>query len=217
MIEALSREVPEAPDRPELAGPDHPIRKITQAIAFEREGWTPERAAKVAELFDSMAEGWNARESITRSEPLLDGLARGAIASGLCVEIGSGTGIGPKHLATRFERVIAIDLSMQMLRFAPTDVGDRVHADAFRLPIASGAADAMVLVNAFLFPAEVDRVLAPDGTLLFVSSIGDRTPIYLAADEVERALPGAWQGVTADAGWGSWSAFRRVPSDSGGS
>jgi hypothetical protein len=42
-----------------------------------------------------------------------------------------------------------------------------------------------------------------------VSSLGDRTPIYLPAEDVARALPGAWSGKAALAGWGSWCVLAR--------
>ena len=62
----------------------------------------------------------------------------------------------------------------------------------------------------FLFPDEVDRVLANDGVLLWVSTLGDATPIYLPPEDVLRALPGAWDGIAADAGWGNWLVARRA-------
>ena len=62
----------------------------------------------------------------------------------------------------------------------------------------------------FLFPAEVDRVLAPEGVVVWVNSRGSETPIHLTADEVDRALPGHWDGVASRAGWGTWSVHRRA-------
>ncbi len=61
----------------------------------------------------------------------------------------------------------------------------------------------------FLFPAEVARVLKVDGVLLWVSTNGDGTPIYLAPAEVLEALPGTWQGISAQAGWGTWLVARQ--------
>jgi hypothetical protein len=60
-----------------------------------------------------------------------------------------------------------------------------------------------------LFPAEVARVLADDGVLLWVSTSGDKTPIYLPPVEVLNALPGTWEATTAQAGWGTWLTGRR--------
>ena len=212
MIEQLERVVPSAPDRPEIAGADHPMRKVTRGIAFEPDSWTIERAAKVTQLFDTLAPEWSQRTSEDRRAPLRDALARGwrsSGAAGLCIEVGAGTGSSTPDLARHFANVVAFDLSREMLRRAPPPMARRVCADGSRLPIRDGAASCVVLVNCFLFPNEIERTLAPGGTLVWVSSLGDRTPIYLAAADVESALPGEWDGVAAEAGWGTWCALSR--------
>jgi len=213
-IRTLETAVPPQPDRPELAGPDHPMRKVTRQVAFEPDGWTKERAEKVTRLFDAMAAQWGERTSAERQDVLRDALARGELhGRSLCVEIGSGTGSSTQDLAAAYDTVVSIDLSREMLAHAPHGPGRRVQADAARLPLASGSADALVLVNALLFPSEMDRVLAPDGVLVWVNSLGDRTPIHLPASDVVEALPGEWLGVAADAGWGTWVTLRRFRSD----
>jgi SAM-dependent methyltransferase len=209
MIEQLRRVIEEAPDRPGPREGTERIRAVTREIAFAPESWTPKRAAKVAELFDGMACEWSTRHSITSMDPLRDALARGRVPSGLCVELGSGTGSASPILCARFQRVVAVDLSMEMLRRAPMEGPSRVCADGARLPLPDGAARVLVLVNAFLFPREVDRVLASDGVVVWVSSSADRTPIYLPAEDVAQALPGSWSGRAALAGWGSWCVLAR--------
>lgn len=209
MIRALPRIMPALPDRPEAGGPDHPMRKVTRQVAFEPDGWTPERATKVAELFNALAPEWHTRMSETRQEPLRDALERGGVKGGRCVEVGSGTGYGTRELVGSFDEVIAVDIALEMLRRAPGDLGPRVLADGAALPLADGAADAVVLVNALLFPAEVARVLAPAGALVWVNSLGDATPIHLSAADVAKALPGNWDGPASEAGWGTWCVLRR--------
>lgn len=210
MIEVLQRVIPEAPDRPEIAGPDHPIRIATQEIAREPGAWTPARAADVAKLFDALAPGWDSRETADQMEPLVDGLERGEVKGELCIEVGSGTGAATRELTGRFSRLVAIDIAIEMLRRAPAELAPRVHADGARLPVGDHVVDALVLVNVFLFPTEVERVLAADGALVWVSTLGDSTPIYLSPDEVEAALPGRWAARTSDAGWGRWTVLRRA-------
>ena len=95
-----------------------------------------------------------------------------------------------------------------MLRLAGSR-GHQLQADAAALPLRTGSASVAVLINMFLFPAEISRVLADDGVLLWVSTNGDRTPIYLPPADVLRALPGTWDGVCAPAGWGTWLTARR--------
>ena len=181
------------------------MRKVTEQIAFEPGGWTRERAAKVAELFDGLAPGWNQREGIGRLEPLLDALDRGGPWSGLAVEVGSGTGLMTDAIAKHFDSVVSVDLAMEMLRLAPPR-HLRVRADGGALPVPDGRAGAVVLVNAFLFPAEAARVT---NTVVWVNTIGDQTPIHLSAEDVGRALGASWDGVASEAGWGSWAVFRR--------
>jgi SAM-dependent methyltransferase len=199
--------------RPDVGGgPDHPMRIVTHETAFSPASWTPERVAKIAALFDSMASTWSGRDGPDRHLALLDALTRGGpVPSGPCLEVGAGTGDATPFLREQFGHVIALDLSREMLRHTPP-LGSRVQADSSRLPVRTASAAIVALVNMLLFPAEVDRVLAPDGALLWVSTLGDGTPIHLPPADVLAALPGTWDGVSADAGWGTWLVARRAGS-----
>ena len=185
------------------------MRLVTRQVAFEVDGWTPERRAKVASLFDGLAAEWHThRDDPQRSAPLEDAYDRGAIPpGGTCLEVGSGDGANTAFLARHHDLVVALDLSREMLVRGD---GVRLQADSSRTPLRTGAVDTIVLVNAFLFPVETDRLLAPGGVVVWVNTAGDRTPIHLAADEVEEALPGAWDGLASEAGWGTWSVWRRL-------
>jgi len=212
-VEHLHPVVPAPDDPPQGAGADHPMRKVTRQVAFEPGGWDAARRAKVAELFNDLAPEWHTRLSEERLEVVYDALDRGRLAGGpatVCVEVGSGTGFATPLLDDRFDQVLAVDVAIEMLRRAPADAGHRVLADAATLPVADASVDAVVLVNALLFPDEIDRVLRPDGAVVWVSSLGDRTPIYLSATDVVDALPGAWTAVSSSAGWGTWSVHRRA-------
>jgi SAM-dependent methyltransferase len=206
-LEPMSAEPPSGP------GPvDHPMRQVTRQIAFEPGGWTPERAAKVRDLFDGLAPEWQNRTADAWIEPLADALQRGGLVPpGVWVEVGSGTGRLSGYLAQRCGRLLAVELSGEMLRRAPADVGHRVRADGARLPLPAASVDAMVLVNAFLFPSEARRVLSPGGAVIWVSSRGPETPIYLSAEEVGQALGPGWDGIASAAAGGTWSVFRRGP------
>lgn len=211
MIRELPALEPIAPatDGPD-PGPDHPMRKVTNQVAFESGGWTPERAKKVEALFDKLSKEWASRHSEHRLLSLRDALDRGEVAGPSCVELGAGTGPGTEYLCTRFPRVVAIDLSHEMLRLLDPAWGHRARADANQLPLRDSSAPVLVLMNMLLFPAEVDRVLAPGGALVWVNSRGDQTPIHLPPNEVARALPGSWTGVQARAGQGLWCVLRRA-------
>lgn len=197
------------------AAVDHPMRAVTRAVAFDPEGWTAERQAEVVALFDSLAPEWTSRDKPGRELPILDALDRGLAALApqalaRAVELGGGTGLYSAAMAERFATLITLDLSWEMIRLVPGGPAIPVQGDGSQLPFEDAAVDALVLVNMFLFPAEADRVLAPDGVVVWVNSRGPETPIHLTADEVDQALPGRWDGVASRAGWGTWSVHRRA-------
>ena len=202
-------------------GPDHPMRIATRrAAGLDDRGWTGELRKEVEGYFDGLASEWHTRVSSQRTAIVMDALSRGlgAVDSpiGLAVEVGSGIGAYSTLLAERFATVVAIDLSRAMLEMAPSGPAHRVQADGSMLPIRDSAAAAIVLINAFVFPAEVQRVLSPDGALIWVNSSGEATPIHLSVDDLVARLPGEWTGTASRAGEGIWCVLRRLlPTDQG--
>jgi ubiquinone/menaquinone biosynthesis C-methylase UbiE len=209
VIEQLT-DHPSAIEAEPFAGPDHPIRRRTRAVA-DGEEWTIDNATRMAELFDSMAAEWADRHiDDNRAAPVLDALDRGGVPiDGNWLELGSGTGAGAQLLSGVVGSLVATDLSFQMLHHAPGDLAPRVNADASKLPFADRSFDAVLMINMLLFPHEVDRVLRPDGTVVWVNTLGDQTPIHLPATDVVAVLPGAWRGRTARAGTGFWLTAER--------
>jgi SAM-dependent methyltransferase len=195
-----------------LGSDEHPMRIMTRrAAGLAPGGWDAEARSRVENVFDELSGEWHTRTSPQRTAVVVDALDRGGVAGGrLAVEVGSGIGNYSALLAERFRTVAAVDLSLGMLRLAPADPATRIQADAAELPVRTGCADAVVLINALLFPAEVDRVLAPDGSVTWVNSSGDQTPIHLHTEEVAAVLPGEWRGVSSRAGQGSWCVLRRA-------
>ena len=201
-----------------LGNSDHPMRIMTRrAAGLHPAGWDDVARAEVAAFFDGMAAEWHTRTSPERDAVVADAVARGlpalgvgrSMATGTCLELGSGIGAYTPLLAQHWDRVLAVEVALEMLLRAPGEPGHRVLADGARLPLGQGAAAAVVLVNCFLFPAEVDRVLAPDGVVVWVNSSGAETPIHLPPDDVAAALPGSWSGVRSQAGMGLWCILRR--------
>jgi SAM-dependent methyltransferase len=206
----LPRVIPVAGAEPEPIEPDHPMRRVTREVAFGPDLWTPQRAAEVNDLFDQLAAEWHTRDRPERLLPIVDALERGgAFTDGLAVELGSGTGIATATIAARFSHLVAVDLSMEMLRLAPDGVS-RIRGDGARLPFEDGIVATLLLVNMLLFPTEVERVLDPHGALVWVSTVGSDTPIYLSREELDAALPGGWDIVGSEAGRGTWCVARRA-------
>lgn len=185
-----------------------------RAAGLHAGGWTGELRDQVEVYFDGLAGEWHTRTSPQRTAVVMDALSRGlgTINSpvGIAVEVGSGIGTYSNLLAERFARVVAIDLSLEMLKSAPIGPALRVQADGANLPVGDSSAAAIVLINAFLFPAEVERVLSPEGALVWVNSSGEQTPIYLSVDDLVARLPGEWAGTSSLAGEGHWCVLRRA-------
>lgn len=210
---ATIRTLPDAPgvSLPEpFAGPDHPIRRLTRQVAFDG-SWDGVRAGKMAALFDSMAADWSETHvNQTKAAPILDAVERGGLpTSGRWLELGSGTGAGTRALHGHVDTLFALDLSTRMLTHAPGELAPRVRGDAASLPFADGTFDVVVMVNMILFPAEVDRVVGQGGSVLWINTLGDQTPIHLPVEDVVSVMPGPWQAVTANAGTGFWAVLQR--------
>jgi hypothetical protein len=203
--------VPEAPGRADPPEDQRrPLQAITHDLAFEPGSWTPERAGRVRELFDGLAGEWHTRGGDERSQPIRDGLRRGGIRTGgVCLELGSGTGLWTTVVAAHFARTVSADFAPEMLKLSPRAESSLVLADATQLPFRDGSFDAAVCVNMFLFPAEYRRVLGPTGSLLFVSTNGARTPIYLSPTDVLAAMGTDFAGTSAEACWGTWTVATR--------
>lgn len=206
----LPRVIANQPGRPEWGDAARPMRELTRAISQGRDAWTPERLSQIRSFFDSQASVWRDRDVPERHDALSDALTRGGpFPSGWCVEVGCGTGNATADLQQALRDVVSLDLSSEMLRLASSR-GHLIQSDASALPLRTGSAAVVVLINMFLFPVEVVRVLADDGVVLWVSTNGEETPIYLPPSDVLSALPGTWDGTTAHAGWGTWLTARQA-------
>ena len=188
------------------------MQQLTRALAYDPSSWTDEARRFIVELFDERAPTWHARGSEENRAPLADALARGQVApGGACVEIGSGTGLHTPALEAHFDEVVSVEISPEMLAMTPPGTAHLLLADAARLPLAAGSVTAVVCVNAFLFAAEYARVLRPDGALVFVSTSGEDTPIYLPPDDVVaafRRVSAGREATTSRAVRGTWTVVR---------
>lgn len=220
MITELPPVVPPSSEPPEADGAAHPMRAVTAEAAFRENSWTSQRAKDVADFFGEMAPVWNQRVPPEELDGILDALERGGVPKGgCCIEVGAGTGHATRHLRYWCESVIAIDISEEMLHRLDPALAPRVLADGSRLPFPDGAADVIALANMFLFPAEVVRLLAPGGRVIWYNGIGEQTPIHLSAEEIIQALnkypapsssEAAWQATASRWGHATWCVLERT-------
>lgn len=210
-VRELAPVVPAEGEPPEDIGTGHPMRAVTEQVAADPSAWTRELAERVGSFFDERAGDWAAQRS-DRSDVLVDALDRGLeLPLAPVVELGAGTGAGTRVLAERVEHVVAGDLAAEMLVHLPSELADRVRLDASALPFADGSVGTLVCVNMLLFADEVRRVLADGGALVWVSSIGERTPIHLSADALAAALGDGFSVTASRCGWGTWAVALRGP------
>lgn len=188
------------------------MRLMTRQIAgLEPGDWQPTMKS-VAALFDELAPQWIARVSAQSIQVVEDALTRGLDpllqSNQFALESGSGIGTYTPLLTRRFATVMSVDISKAMLDQGPEE-SLRVQADGAQLPIRDASVDALILINAFLFPTETSRVLRNGGAVLWVNTSGDQTPIHLTTAEVASAIPFQVEGVESRAGAGTWCCLIR--------
>jgi SAM-dependent methyltransferase len=211
VIQTLPRLIPAAPGKPVREGAAD-TQRASRALAEDPSRWSPQEARAVIDRYTELAPVWESERGGYRPVPLSDALARGGpLPSGLCLEVGAGTGLLTPLLAKVWPQVLSLDLTPEMLRRSRAPW--RVLADASRLPLPDGTAAAAVLADAPLFAEEVARVLVPHGVVVWSNALGVDAPHHVPVPTVlaalQRAAPGRqWTAVTAEAGWGLWAVFR---------
>lgn len=194
-----------------------------------------ERARKAEAYFKANATRWDSIRSRHVAESKVEAAMLEAMGPGpfdLLVDLGTGTGRMLELFADRFRRGIGIDASHAMLALARVNL-ERAghshcqvrHGDIYHLPLADGAADAIVIHQVLHFldePAhalgEAARVLAPGGRLLVVD-FAPHGLEFLREEHQHRRLGFTDEQVAAwltDAGL-SVAPVRRLAPDSGGS
>jgi SAM-dependent methyltransferase len=147
--------------------------------------------------FDRLAPIWESMrrpDSLASFERALEEIQE---APRRALDIGTGTGAGAFTIARRFPQaeVIGVDLAPAMLAKAheltPPELAGRVRfeqADASRLPHDNHSFDLLSLANMIPFFDEIDRVLAPGGSVIFSFSGGAETPIWVPPERIRAEL-----------------------------
>ena len=189
------------------------MRHITRDVVYKNL-WNSNLVEEVKKLFDEKASEWSTTRNIpSRGVPVLDALERGEVYGEKVVDLGAGTGLATQLLVNKFESVVALDISKEMIKNSVTPETPQVCADGCCLPFASNSIDVFLVMNMILFPNEIERCLKDEGFLVWVSSRGSETPIYLPPEEVIDLMSAnsevSWFGVSAYALEGSWLVARR--------
>jgi SAM-dependent methyltransferase len=209
-VVALAAGRPATAPAPDLAGAAHPARRLLHALLDGEPGDDDAAVAGLREEYARQAPAWQGWTSAQADylAPLVDALERNpdlAAKGTVVVDLGTGTGEALPPLLARGSTVVAIDLVREMVREVPPGPRClRVQADVRRLPLASASVDLVVGLNAVPCWDEMSRVLRLGGRVLWVSSFGPRTPLYVPPDRLAASLPGStveW----APAGHGHWA------------
>lgn len=136
------------------------------------------------------------------------GLGDGSVVA----DIGAGTGIFSRELATTGARVIAVEPNADMLAQARAHIGDAENvelrqAGAEKTGLPDGSVDLVTAAQAFhwfdrdRFRAECARILRPGGRVALVwnSRVPD-APVNLAAEDAMRELCPAFHGFSGGVG-----------------
>jgi SAM-dependent methyltransferase len=198
-------------------------RLVTRAVVRRPRVWRLFRRP-LRSQFDHLASGWEGRVGPEALIPLGVALDRLPKSPRRALDLGTGTGKGARVVARRFPEteVLGVDLSPAMIeqakRLLPTELGGRVRfevADAAKLPAEDRAFDLVVLLNMIPFFEELARVTAPGGRLVFASSFGSETPIYVAPETLRARLAPLGFGDFEEVSAGDGTAFLAVRTEPG--
>jgi ubiquinone/menaquinone biosynthesis C-methylase UbiE len=148
-------------------------------------------------MFGALAPEWDTILTPEHLAPYERALEALPASPRRALDLGTGTGAGAFAIARRFPQaeVVGLDLAQQMVERArskvPVELSERVRfdvGDASRLPYDDESFDLVAHANMFPFFDELDRVLKPNGWVLFAFSGGAQTPIYVPFDRLRGEL-----------------------------
>lgn len=171
-------------------------RVTTSAVVARPRLWRLFRWSTRAQ-FDRLAPNWDAMRRPEAFAALEAALVALPAAPQRVLDLGTGTGLAAFIAARRFPEaeVVGVDLAEAMVDQArektPPELAERVRfqrADAVQLPFEEGSFDLVQLANMIPFFAELARVTAPAGHVVFSFSAGPETPIWVPPDRLRREL-----------------------------
>jgi ubiquinone/menaquinone biosynthesis C-methylase UbiE len=171
-------------------------RLVTNAVVRWPRSWPLFRRVFKG-LFDQVAPVWDRMVRPGHLAALEAALAALDASPRRILDLGTGIGSAAVALAERYPQaeVVGIDLSPAMVQRAhellPGELTARVHfevADAAALPFGDDTFDLVTLVNAIPFFDELERVVAPGGTVVFCFSRAEETPIFIPLEHLQAEL-----------------------------
>jgi SAM-dependent methyltransferase len=171
-------------------------RLATRAVVARPALWRLFRGP-LRRQFDRLAPVWNDRLGPEALAPLVAAFDHLDRPPKRVLDLGTGTGKAARAAAERFPQaeVVGVDISTAMVDQAmallPPELAGRVNfevGDGRALPYEDGSFDLVVLLNAIPFFDELARVTAADGSVLFASTFGADTPIYVPPETIRRHL-----------------------------
>jgi SAM-dependent methyltransferase len=149
-------------------------------------------------IFDRLAPQWDEmRSSADAYAPYEAALERVEPPPRRALDRGTGTGGAAFLIARRFSEaeVVGADVAERMIEQARQNLDDELRgrvrfevADASNLPYADASFDLVGLSNMIPFFDELDRVVAPGGSLIVAFSGGAGTPIYVGPERLRAEL-----------------------------
>lgn len=202
-------DIPTAPP-PQLNASNHSSR-----VALERVLADPDDAPAWDFLATSYAEmaaewrKWADSQQQWYDSPVRVGLPHTKPAP-WAFEVGCGTGEATVPLAGHTPLVISSDVNIAMVSRAVRPPNARfLVSDVRSLPLRDGSVPLLVGLNAVPHIKEFNRVIAPDGQLLWCTSFGPDTPLYVEPGRLFRLLGPGWVGEAGRAGHGEWMVLSR--------
>ena len=143
-------------------GSNSRMRHITRDVVYKNE-WDSNLAEEVKKLFDEKAADCSITRNIpARGVPVLDAFERGEVHGQRVVDLGAGTGLATQILINKFESVVALDISKEMIKNSVVLGTPQVCADGSRLPFASNSID--------VFLDSLNPISFEFGIVIFVGS-----------------------------------------------
>lgn len=120
----------------------------------------------------------------------------------IVVEVGAGSDDSSLRIEAVARVAVLSDVSYEMISRNPGR--RRLCCDVRRLPFAASSVDLVCGLNAVPHLPEFARVLRPGGAVVWATSFGPETPMYVAPERLEAQAPEDWVVTAQRVDAGEW-------------